>query len=171
MFQKYCKYCIFLFFIGACVPDSEQFSEIPFIKFESIEQIKLNNKDSLIRFKISYTDGDGNIGLEVQDTQPPFDFYSKYFHNLYIEYYAINNGVASKLIAPSTTDTIQYNDRIKNLTPTGKNKSIKGVLEMDIPAIPYPGLEPDSVYFTFQLLDRNLNKSNKLITNVLNILH
>lgn len=165
MAQKYSIFTIILIFIAGCKQESNQDSIIPAISFKSIEQLKLNGKDSAVNFVISYTDGDGDIGLNPEDTMPPFNEGSPFYDNLIIELYKIENGKASKIADPGNpTDSLDYNERIVNLTPTGKSKGISGEIKLLLKASPYLGIFPDSMYYTIQLYDRALHKSNKLQT-------
>ncbi len=133
-----------------------------------VEQLKLKGKDSAVNFIVSYVDGDGDIGLNTEDTISPFNEGSPYYNNLIIEIFQIENGIASKIPNPSfPADTLNYNERIVNLTPTGKSKGISGEIRLLLKASPYIGLFPDSMYYTFQLYDRALHKSNKLQTQVM----
>jgi hypothetical protein len=72
------------------------------------------------------------------------------------------------LLGPN--DTLVLHQRLKNLTPTGKNKSIEGDLTVVIPARPY-SYRGDSVRFEIQLIDRALHRSNKIITSAILLQH
>lgn len=134
--------------------------------FKSMEQLKLNGKDSAVNIEIDYTDGDGDIGLELGDTNPPFQFKGPYFYNLLITVYEVENGISKPLLIPSSTDTINFNDRITILTPSGKNKAIYGTIKLNLNAVPYFGLTPDSMFYKIQIIDRKLHKSNVISTPV-----
>jgi len=166
MLQKYIKFCI-LVLLFSCKADAPLFSDIPNLTLDKVEQFQRDGKDSSVVITLNYTDGDGDIGLEETDTFPPFNFGSAYFHNLLIQVYRIENGVKIPIIIPSTTDTLNFNDRIKNLTPTGKIKSISGQIKINLNAKPYPGILPDSMSYKVQIIDRKLNKSNAVETNPL----
>lgn len=167
MFQKYTK-ILAIILLSACRADAPQYGDVPFLELKKApEQFKLNGRDSMVKITLSYTDGDGDIGLEPSDTFPPFQFGGPYFYNLFIGVIQIENGMEKPILIPLTTDTLHYNDRIGNLTPTGKNKSISGELQIMLKAEPYPGIQPDSMYYTIQLADRKLHKSNLIKTPVL----
>ncbi len=167
MLQKYNIIVVFLIFIASCKPESMQYSDIPALNFNKVDQILFNGKDSIVNIYVNYSDGDGDIGLNTNDTLAPYNFGSKYFHNLFIEMYKIENGVSSKITLPFSSDTINFNDRITNLTPTGKNKSISGEILLPIKSSPYNGFVFDSIYYTIQIVDRKLNLSNKVRTPAL----
>ena len=89
MLQKYNIIVVFLIFIASCKPESMQYSDIPALNFNKVDQILFNGKDSIVNIYVNYSDGDGDIGLNTNDTLAPYNFGSKYFHNLFIEIYKI----------------------------------------------------------------------------------
>lgn len=116
--------------------------------------------------KMTYTDGDGNIGLNDSDTIAPYDY------NLFIKYFELQRGVFKEifLITPnyindSTViyDTATFNGRIPILTPAGKNKAIRGEIE-DTLFINNPLSIYDTIKFEVYIVDRDLNKSNTIST-------
>lgn len=168
MAQKYSIIIIILIFITGCKQESNKDSIIPAISLKSVEQLKLKGKDSAVNFIISYTDGDGDIGLNPEDTIAPFNEGSPYYDNLIIEIFQVENGKASKISNPGNPiDSLNYNERIINLTPTGKSKGISGEIRLLLKASPYIGIFPDSMFYSIQLYDRALHKSNKLRTQVM----
>lgn len=171
MVQKYSFIVFFVLFVAGCKNDTKQYSNVPQIALSSIQQVKLNGKDSIVDIVLSYSDGDGDLGLNIEDTLSPYNYPGKYFYNLWVYVYRIDNGVASKVTIPVTPpaipDTINYNERILNLTPTGKSKSISGEIKLFIKANPYPGVNPDSMFYTFQLVDRALQTSNIVTSPVM----
>jgi hypothetical protein len=166
MFQKYTKIAI-LISLFSCKTESSMFPLEPVINLEKVEQFQNKGKDSAVLIKLGYTDGDGDIGLNPNDTFPPFNFGSPYFYNLIVKVFEVKNGVEIPIMIPLTTDTIFFNDRIANLTPTGKNKSISGTISVNLNAIPYPGILPDTMIYKLKIMDRNLNISNEVVTQPL----
>lgn len=164
MLQKYIKISVFVL-LSACKSEDFNFPAEPVLSIKTpAEQIKLKGKDSILRISVHYTDGDGDIGLEASDTLAPFNYGGPYFYNLLVKVYAVENGVGKRIPIPVSTDTVNFNDRIKNITPSGKNKSIYGDLTLTLRSIPYPGIKPDSMYYTIQILDRSLHYSNVVQT-------
>ena len=149
-------------FLGAC-DTGQDYDKVPSIEFESYEKL---GKDSAIRFTISYVDGDGNLGLKESMTNPPFDTGSRYFNNMFIEYYEQYNGEFHQTTDdPFRTDTISYPYRFPYITPEGRNKSIKGEIEVsltvDIATQNFPDRDyGGQVLFKFTIVDRDLNHSN-----------
>lgn len=157
-----------MFLLYSCRSEELKFSEIPALKLEmNPEQYKLNGKDSLVRITLNYTDGDGDIGLNFSDTFPPFNFGGPFFYNLFVYVYSVENGIEKPILIPLSTDSVHYNDRIANLTPSGKNKAITGKLTINLKAEPYPGIQPDSMFYSIQIADRKLHLSNKVYTPVM----
>lgn len=146
----------------------------PSLEYVGFSKIKANNgKDSIVIINMTFEDGDGDIGLTDTDSFPPFRFGSPNFNNLYVEFFSVDSfGVASKITSqflqdPITGDTVNFNQRISNLTPEGRNKYIKGridVLTPFITTLDYSEPLPNLVYYTVTLEDRSLNRSNTIIT-------
>lgn len=149
-----------------CKSEDFGFPNEPVITFKSMEQFKLNGKDSAVLIQVDYTDGDGDIGLEAADSLPPFQFGSPYFYNLEITVWEVVDGIQKPLLIPSSTDTINFNDRIKTLTPSGKNKAIYGTITLNLNAKPYFSLSPDSMFYKIRVTDRKLHRSNEISTPV-----
>lgn len=153
--------------LPSCAKD-ENFPETPNLEYKGFTKIKnATGKDSLVIINLSFTDGDGDIGLTNADSVSPFRYGEKYFFNLYAEFYSIDNGIASKIrspfISPDTLykDTINFSQRIAYLTPKGRNKSIKGKLDLvtTFVTIDLNQVRPDSVYYEITLFDRKLQQS------------
>jgi hypothetical protein len=86
----------------------------PVITFKEFGVLKsIDNYDSIGRLTISYTDGDGDIGLYDTDTVEP------YRYNFFLKFLYRKNGEMVELIPADTT--LGFNARIPILTPTGRN--------------------------------------------------
>ena len=115
-------------------------SVIPEISIVSIgPSTVFQNKDSVI-IRISYRDGDGDLGENNSDVQ-----------NAEITNFRNN---------------LTYNFRIRQLAPTNANVAIQGELEFIIPgvAMENPILSSESTNFTISITDRAGNKSNQIST-------
>jgi hypothetical protein len=112
---------------------------------------------------LSFTDGDGDIGLSSADTLPPFNPGSKYFFNFYITLYKKENGQYEKIIFPDTNFT--FNSRIPEIELTGNSKSIKGDIEYRFDLqIMKAYLNLDTIQIETFIYDRALHKSNIIVT-------
>lgn len=146
----------------SCKPDLEEISNVPYIALESIEQLKnVDDKDSAILVTLYYEDGDGDIGLSETDTSAPFNFGSPFYHNLPVTYLVENsNGVYEELQNPNNNEPYgNQHERIPNLTPAGKFKTIKGTITISLTANPVLA-KPNKIKLEMKLMDRALNVSN-----------
>jgi len=143
--------------------DRVDFGIIPVIKFENY-QVFTNQfgKDTALTLTISFTDADGDLGLEQSDTFPPFNSGSKYHYCMYIHYYEFIDSVW-KEVRPEIGgipigDTIRFPYRFRSLTPNTPNKAIKGEIDWHSNLI-----EPQKskyIKFAIYIYDRRLHKSN-----------
>lgn len=117
----------------------------------------------------SYTDGDGDLGLDPDQTYPPYNFGSPYYYNLIIKYYERQNGVFKEvpLLAwnPDSAryDTLTFNTRFPQLIQEELEKPIKGVFN-DTLFIFNPLSPFDTIKFTAYIYDRALHQSNTIET-------
>ncbi|MCB9251462.1 MAG: hypothetical protein H6605_03295 [Flavobacteriales bacterium] len=133
---------------------------MPELEFNHVNLYKnKQGADSMLVFNLSYSDGNGDIGLSESDSLPPFNFGGGYFYNLFVTYFVKKGNVYRKILNPSTNDTIDFNQRIPRLNLSKKDKKIEGTFDLRIPASPYPGIKPDTVRFEFRIADRSLNTS------------
>lgn len=157
------KHKIFMFItiliiITSCIK-KEEYPDIPSIEFENFIKLQtIEGVDSLGVLIISYKDGDGNIGLNQEDTLPPFDY------NFFISYFEKRQGVFKKIDLQGVT----FNSRLPYVLPEGEEKAVKGEIydtlfinnKYDPEAYP----DFDTIYFEAYILDRDLNKSNVIKT-------
>ncbi len=129
--------------------------EIEFGGFSTMRDV--SGKDSVGLITISYTDGDGNIGLFEWDTVEP----KKY--NYYLKFMQYINKELVEFKPPDTTLT--FNARIPILTPAGKNKNIKGDITMTLALyFARQALQSDTIAFEIYIKDRTLLESNVIET-------
>lgn len=118
---------------------------------------------------ISYTDGDGDLGLDPQDTLPPFNRGSNHYYNFLIKYYEKQNGTFIEVPLLSWNsetqkyDTITFNGRFPNLTPIHGNKNIKGIIQ-DTLYVNNPLSDFDTIKYKVSIYDRALHLSNEIET-------
>jgi hypothetical protein len=153
----------FLFAFSGCMK-KEEFPVEPQIAFGSFVKIidgsGIDNRGVL---EISYTDGDGDIGLSQGDTLPPYDY------NFFMKYYEKQNGVFKEVFITyfneytQMIDTLDMNARIPMLTPSGRNKAIKGIIQDTIFINNYDS-PYDTIRFEVFIKDRALHESNTIIT-------
>jgi len=134
---------------------TEKFPVEPTVAFKSFEFF--GDSASLT---ITFTDGDGDIGLDPTDTSTPFDTGSTYYFNLFLEQEELVDGEWNEVgfFEP------QYY-RIPRITPTGQNKALEG--EIAVAVDPFPLFitgNADTVRYSIELVDRALHRSNRIST-------
>jgi hypothetical protein len=149
-----------LLFVFSC-KKQETYPDTPEIAFEDFVLLFNPASGNIERgvLKISFKDGDGDIGLHPDETEPPYDY------NLFLKYFEIQNGDTNHvvIIDPVSGDTANFNARIPVLTPRGSVKAIKGTIE-DTIFVYNPLSSFDTIMFEVYLVDRALNKSNVIQT-------
>ncbi|HQW05943.1 MAG: hypothetical protein IPH05_02800 [Flavobacteriales bacterium] len=135
---------------------TEEFPSEPVITFKSFEFF--GDSASLI---ISFTDGDGDVGLDASDASAPFDTSSIYYFNLFVEESERIDGEWNEV---TFEDPIYY--RIPRITPTGQNKSLEGEIAVAIDPFPlFITGSADTVRFSVRMVDRALNVSNTVFSD------
>lgn len=142
---------------SSCDP-GRQYPDEPKIEFEDyFIKDTINGFEDTVQILIlrfSFTDGDGDIGLDDLDTIPPkVNCKDSTCNNLYINRIGIKNGVSHEL---------PINYRIPVITPTGQNKTLKGEIDVRLEEFllsPY-----DTVICEIYIFDRELHQSNVIKT-------
>lgn len=126
----------------------------------------------------SYTDGDGDLGLDDSDTLPPFGFHDTHYYNMVIDYLKCVNGEFVKMpllsphvpTSPADTlvlyDTVTFNARFKRLRDSEEPKAISGTMEYKL-TVQNPFSPNDTVKFEIRILDRALHESNVIQTEAI----
>lgn len=134
---------------------TEEFPSTPAIKFKSFEFF--GDSASLV---VSFTDGDGDVGLDASDNAPPYDTSSIYYYNFFLRYSEKVNNVWQNV---QFEDSIFY--RIPRITPTGQNKTLEGEIAVAIDPFPlFITGNSDTVRYSVEMVDRALNRSNRVFT-------
>ena len=120
----------------------------------------------------SYTDGDGDLGLDVSDSLPPFNSNGPYYYNLIIDYQKFENGAFHSVPLLSwnqetqSFDTVSFNARFKRLTASEEPKPISGDMDYTL-FVQNPFSPNDTVRFAVKIIDRALHESNVIFTETL----
>lgn len=131
--------------IWACQP-IRLFEEVPAIKFESITPGTARENIDTVVIVFSFTDGDGDLGLEEGDTTNDITVIDK------------RNG-------PPNIGDITFPYRMPYVTPPGQSKQISGTVELKMQnLIRRPGLQTDTVRYEIQIRDRANRFSNTIVT-------
>jgi len=174
-------FCLFSLLVS-CVADPN-YSNIPAIAYEKIEKSTLvdalGNQQIDINCTISYIDGDGDLGLSVTDSMPPFHLGDSvlvdglkvfepnmFYYNYFIDVYKKNDGVFEKIVFPD--GDLGYKGRFPRLTNVGYATPIDGQISYSMrfaPALTSLYEIGDTLYFEIRIYDRARNISNKAITS------
>lgn len=134
----------------------------PILKFDkySIVKEQNSNADSLLILHLKYSDEDGDIGLGPADTIPPFsEGINRY--NLWVDIFDEDQGGLDTIRMSGSNFPQIFHQRIPDLRPTGKSKYIEGSIEVSFDAGSLT-LYPDKIRVFVTLLDRKMQKSEKL---------
>ncbi len=124
----------------------------------------------------SYTDGDGDLGLDDSDTLTPFGFHDAHYYNMVVDYLKCENGVFVKtpLLSPHVPtspddtlvlyDTVTFNARFKRFRDSEEPKAISGTMDYKL-TVQNPFSPDDTVKFEIRILDRALHESNVIQTD------
>ena len=118
----------------------------------------------------SYTDGDGDLGLDDTDTLLPFGFHDAHYYNMLIDYLKCVNGefVKTPLLSwnaqTQSYDTVTFNARFKRLRDSEEPRAISGTMDYKLP-VQNPFSPNDTVKFEIRILDRALHESNVIQTD------
>lgn len=140
--------------------DENTFPAEPQITFKDmVKKTTAQGIDESADLVISFTDGDGDIGLSSRDTAPPYDPSSIYYYNFYIKYFVKQNGVFNELqlLIPS-------HQRIPFIENDNRNKALNGDIIMNISFFGFT-FNNDTVRFEAFIYDRALHKSNTVTTS------
>ncbi len=105
---------------------------------------------------IGFTDGDGDIGLDAEDTLYPYNSGGNYYYNFLMNIYKKQG---------NDTLRIPYNLRIPPINPDDYDQNLKGDIFIEITII--RSLFPDNKFqFEAFIYDRKLHKSNVIVSPV-----
>ena len=138
--------------LGAC-EKVRDFPVEPFVRLDAYEIVAANVDPEVpnehVKITFYFTDGDGNIGLDADQLDPPHCETCDHYYNLFVNVNSKIDGVFEK--------TYPYNSRIKNITPNAQNPVLEGTM---IYKIDIANRATDTVMIDFMLEDRDLNASN-----------
>ena len=139
--------------------DLDKYSEIPAIKY--LDHIAKDSLDGLgnasryVELKFSVLDGDGDFGLNEEDTIAPYD--SLYYFNFFSQIYGANQGSFEPI------DMANPNFRIKYID-IEDTKAYKADIYIEFYYQPISILPQDTIRYDFYVVDRALNHSNTVTT-------
>ena len=171
MKKRYLIGLLLLALVVCCCQKPVEYPIEPKIAYEGFTY--LMNPDSTFSgegvISFSYTDGDGDLGLDDADTLPPFGFNDAYYYNMVVDYLKCVNGefVKTPLLSwnaqTQSYDTVSFNARFKRLRDSEEPKAISGTMDYKL-TVQNPFSPNDTVKFEIRILDRALHESNVIQT-------
>ncbi len=154
----YLSFGIVLSIIATGCIEHEVLSPIPAIQSIQFQPIG-NNAKMLVEF----TDGDGNFGLEQEDSTGIFSECINSF-NFFAEYYELRNGnwVQIKIDPcddPTPDPDVPFYYKIPWAKPTGQDQTQQGTIEISLSSWRIES-DFDTVKFLVHIVDRDIQKSN-----------
>lgn len=157
--------------LHACKDNDVEKDSPPVIEFVNYELVKAGDlTDSILHITFNYEDANGDLGLDRWDTFPPFEPGSEFQFNLHVQMLDCGFSPPRPLLLSGGPDTMNFNQRIPVLTPTGKNKFISGTMTVSFDARSLV-LYPDTVQSRLRIFDRALNPSNTIETTCIALTH
>ncbi len=158
--------CLLGLLYSSCVK-KENYSIIPAITYNNFQAFCSGVKTDSAYLRVNFTDGDGDIGYPQADPSAPSDFYI-----LPLIYNTTTGKYDTlKVLTTSGDSVITYNYRIPYITPSGTNKALNGIIQINLEnLIQYLGNYTLPQHNTYQLqfgvwiYDRAGHKSNVLTT-------
>lgn len=159
--KRYAWYSLFVISVlscfSACVKQ-ENYPDVPQIQFLGFTGV-FDTGQYAVRgiLNISFTDGNGDIGLNPGDTFPPFNEAGSFYYNYVITYFEKQQGVFKQIeLNPP------FSVRIPVLNREFPGKPIKGIISDTLELNPRPLF--DTIKLEAFIYDRTLNKSNVIST-------
>ena len=136
----------------------ETYSELPSVEFKQVYLADtvdgLGNDVKLQNVTLEVIDGDGNLGLNDEDTLEHFHHDSLYYNNLFIAIFEKHGKDYVEL--KKLSEGLRY--RIPYKAPIGQNKYLKAEVRVKL-EIPLAYFDYDTVRYEIFVYDRDLNKS------------
>lgn len=148
---------MFIFLLTSCKQEVKYpvTPAISFVKFEKVDNSTAVDDQGILT--IHFQDGDGDIGLDEEDTEAPFDTSSIYYYNFFIKYLEKQNGEFVAVELPMTN-----NARIPRLS-YDVPESIEGDISITLYINNYYS-QYDTISFECYIVDRELHQSNTITT-------
>ena len=144
-----------------CLPEVE-YPDEPVVDFLSFDVGPAG--DAVLSFNV--TDGDGDLGLDPDDIEPPFCPSCENYYNLKCEYDELRDGVWTHIELNPNEGQVPFYYRVPRAVPSGTNAAINGVVEIAMNTWSLQG-DYDTLRFRITIEDRSLNVSNEDTTSII----
>lgn len=151
---------VIILLINSC-GEIVSYPDTPVLKFKDFTLFRsvdiLGNEILLGKLAIEFTDGDGDIGIQQPNSG---DVPDSLKYNLFLSLYELKNNQEVKIEGPEG----ELNFRVPYIERIGQNKTLKGTIYVDIE---YKTIDYDTIFYTFQLIDRSFKRSNTDTTSLI----
>jgi len=153
--------------VSSCI-NPPDYPDTPSIEFKTITKERFRTDGGLIdsvKVTVSFKDGDGDLGLSNQDTNPPYDYgngQNRYYNNYFIQPQIQQTDGTFKNYDVGTGG---YDSRYPVLNTSGRSEPLKGDLTLNLVfSAGLPFRAGTVVRFQVNIVDRALNESNVITT-------
>lgn len=161
---------VLILLLSSCQKE-KTFPVEPAITFKEFKKLGHDSAQMIITF----TDGDGDIGLGQGDTFPPNKPGTKYYYNLFMRYYykdTLGNykPYLTYINADTILDTLDFNYRVPYLTQNGQKESLTGDIIVTLqPFTLYHIPGHHTIRYETYIVDRELHVSNKVMSDDIDV--
>jgi hypothetical protein len=152
---------VLLLFAVSCQEIDPQYPDEPVIDYQGfslyITVDALNNKTLVGQLSFGFTDGDGNVGLHPLADSTGINLPDTLKYNFFLQLYNLD-GYEYVKVPPEKGGVLKY--RIPYLD----KQPLSGTIDLEIS---YPVILYDTIFYTFYIYDRALNRSNTDTTEVI----
>ena len=150
-----------LFLMISCNDITQVYPDEPVIDYQGfglyIIVDALGNKTLVGKLSFDFTDGDGSLGLPPLDNPGDLDLPDTVKYNFFLHLHDLQGFDWVKI--PEEDGGI-----LKYRIPYLDKNPLSGTLDLDIS---YPIIKYDTIYYTFYIYDRDLNRSNVDTTEII----
>jgi hypothetical protein len=133
-----------LFCTASCNKDKITYSDTPEIEFVSISPATVNSFSDPVTIRISYKDGNGDLGQNTSGVENAF--------------------------VTDTRSNLTYGLRIRQLAPDNESIKIKGEIDLILPGLGISGSSNETATFSIKIVDRAGNQSNVITSAAITVL-
>jgi hypothetical protein len=153
----------FLFLMLSCNDITPVYPDEPVIDYQGfglyIIVDALGNKTLMGQLSFDFTDGDGNLGLYPLEDTTDLNLPDTVKFNFFLHLYDLQGYEWVKI--PEEDGGI-----LKYRIPYLDKQPLSGTLDLDIA---YPIIKYDTIFYTFYIYDRDLNRSNTDSTEIIDL--
>ncbi len=137
------------------------YPDVPYINYENyylyIDTNELDQAILISKINFYFTDGDGNVGFDPLPDSIASGYPDSLRYNLFFQLYNYQDGAFVQV--PEEDGGF-----LKYIIPYLDKQPLSGTIAV---SIEYPIIKYDTIFYTFYLYDRDLNRSNTDTTDIM----